>query len=1093
LGELLKRVKKSVIDRVSSPALIQKTSRIAKISCPTINSVSPRKRLFRLLDESFKLPVIWVSGPPGSGKTTLIANYVKTRNIPCLWYQVDEGDSDMATFYYYMGMAAKIAAPHKREPMPLLTSEYMAGVATFSRRYFEELFLRTATPFTIVFDNYHEIMDDSLLHEVIARGCEVIPDGMHIVIASRKDTPPDFARLRANNRIAFLDWNALRFTTGEIKDLLHIRGKKRQDTEMLQSMQQKTEGWVAGIILMMKSTLAENGNSAFFEASDQQQVFDYFASEMFDRMNGQTRDFLLKTAFPTRVSPEIAQKLTGIKRSGHILFELSRNHCFTERHVHEKPVYQYHPLFREFLIERAKKIFSEKEISIIRKQAAYFLRESGQVEDAALLLSESHDWQELIKLICDHAGSLAGQGRVKTIEDWIKAFPEEIAFSEPWLLYWLGVCRIPFSPDESKTLFKKAFSLFSNQHDIIGLYLTWSGIVDSLIHGTQTFQKLDKWIAVLYDLRREYPLIPSGEIEAHVATSMLMALTMRQPYHPEFELWAEKALTLSHQSSDINIKVLPLLALASHRLFSGELSKAITLIDSVREIAKTQNISPLIQIQLKDVETFYYWLAGVPDKQCRVVQEALELASAKGIHIMDSYLYGHGAACALCTGDLNTAWKFIERMAKNLDYLSAWQKAFYWYLKTRECLLNRDLSHAALSADLSLQFCKEAGMPQTEAVGHIGKSYVLIALGRFHEAAEYVIEAYTIGKAIQNHMVEFMCYLLQAELAYSQDDEISGRAWLAKAMTLGKEMGYGSSFYWLPSNMVNLCMKALEAGIEVEYVQNLIRKRDLVPAMPPVDIEEWPWHLMIYTLGRLEFIRKGKAVHFTGKIQQKPLMMLKTIIALGGKEIRKERITDLLWPDAEGDAAHSSFTTTLSRLRRLIESDHIIKFQDGMISIHDRYCWVDAWSFERIFRQAEKFWNKKEEKGAVTEAMRLTEKALQIYKGHFLPHDTECVWTISYRERLRSRFLRLVMNIGNHMEQTNQWKKAIEYYQRALEIDDLAEEFYQHLMICCYRLGQQSEAIEVYRRCHNTLQAVLGSDPSARTTTVYNLLFSGRR
>jgi ATP/maltotriose-dependent transcriptional regulator MalT len=115
---------------------------MSKITLPIFVGVYPRNRLFVLLDRMRKQPVIWISGPPGCGKTTLIASYLQTRKIPCLWYQIDEGDADPATFFYYLGQAAKRAAPRKKKNPPLLTPEYLQGISTFTFRYFEELYSR---------------------------------------------------------------------------------------------------------------------------------------------------------------------------------------------------------------------------------------------------------------------------------------------------------------------------------------------------------------------------------------------------------------------------------------------------------------------------------------------------------------------------------------------------------------------------------------------------------------------------------------------------------------------------------------------------------------------------------------------------------------------------------------------------------------------------------------------------------------------------------------------------------------------------------------------------------------------------------------
>ena len=120
------------------------TPSIAKIAKPSLSSVVVRRRLFRLLDR--KTPITWVTGPAGSGKTTLIASWLDSRGLPCLWYQVDAGDADLASFFYYLGMAGKQASRRMKKPLLLLTPEYLMDVPTFSRRFFENLCRRLKHP-----------------------------------------------------------------------------------------------------------------------------------------------------------------------------------------------------------------------------------------------------------------------------------------------------------------------------------------------------------------------------------------------------------------------------------------------------------------------------------------------------------------------------------------------------------------------------------------------------------------------------------------------------------------------------------------------------------------------------------------------------------------------------------------------------------------------------------------------------------------------------------------------------------------------------------------------------------------------------------
>jgi len=127
------------------------------------------------------------------------------------------------------------------------------------------------------------------------------------------------------------------------------------------------------------------------------------------------------------------------------------------------------------------------------------------------------------------------------------------------------------------------------------------------------------------------------------------------------------------------------------------------------------------------------------------------------------------------------------------------------------------------------------------------------------------------------------------------------------------------------------------------------------------------------------------------------------------------------------------------------------------------------------------------------QAAELTQKAINIYKGDFLARETEEPWSISIRERFRSKFLRNVSRLGNYWEQIGKYEKALECYERGLEVDSLAEELYRHLILCYQHLDRKAEALSVYNRCKRILTKTLGIEPSRETQTLYkNLLTSNR-
>lgn len=135
-----------------------KLTSMDKLTRPDPSGTFPREGLFRALDGAAARPVVWVSAPAGSGKTTLVSGWIESRGLPCLWYQVDEGDSDPASLFYYLGRAAMQADP-ELPSLPHFTPEYQLGIPTFSRSFFEQLSRRLKTPFALVFDECERLSD----------------------------------------------------------------------------------------------------------------------------------------------------------------------------------------------------------------------------------------------------------------------------------------------------------------------------------------------------------------------------------------------------------------------------------------------------------------------------------------------------------------------------------------------------------------------------------------------------------------------------------------------------------------------------------------------------------------------------------------------------------------------------------------------------------------------------------------------------------------------------------------------------------------------------------------------------------------------
>ena len=1077
----------------------KQTSPLAKLTKPKAAKVLMRKRLFTLLDDARKRPVIWICAPPGAGKTTLVASYLTNRKLPCLWYQIDEGDGDIASFFHYMAIAAKHAAPRFRKPLPNLTPEYLLGLPTFTRNYFRELYSRinpsvspltkggikrgvSKSGFVIVLDNYQDAPANSPLHETIQTGLFEIPDGINVIIISRVEPPSAFAGLRANNRMNIIGWNELYLSTEETSGIVQLKLHKRLSKEVIQELHNKTDGWAAGLVLMLERIRIEDIAKVSVHGFKTQAMFDYFASEIFQKLDEASQKILLQTAFLPIMTGRLAGQLTGSHQADVLLSELNRRNYFTIKKPLPDPVYQYHPLFRGFLLAQARQQLTDAQLIETQRKAAEILEGVGQYEDAVVLYRLSEDWASMARAILANAQAMIAQGRSQTLEEWIKQIPQAVIDEAPWLNYWLGACRVPFAPAEARNYFEQAYRLFKAQGDRTGMFLAWRGIVEAAQMELGDLKVLIRWITELELLLEQNPAYPSPELEAHIACAMFNILTLSQmtiaETDPKYQFWEERTESLALNSNDINLQIQAAFVLIVSRLWRGEFVKIESVLFRLQGWLKSGRATPLNQMTGITTEAMYNWLAGMPEQTLEKVQEGMIFARETGVHIWDFMLIEHGLCAAISINDQALIQKFLQDLSNNLEQARPLDVGFYHWCFAWESLRRGDVAIASQHAAKAEAM---AGM----AIGWMqGLIFAIVAdvlaeEGKYAEAKVRLTRLYDVAHHTQSHLLRIMALLIETQLSLKEGSEAQAIDLLSHAFSLAKQQGCFNFFGWRASVMTRLCTLALEQNIEVEYVQTLIKKRGLIP--PEGFISElWPWQIKIYTIGRFGLLIDGKPLQSSKKAQKKPLEMLKAIISLGGREVKEGEITDLLWPDAEGDAGHKSFEVTLIRLRRLIGNDKAIRLQDGLVTLDSRYCFVDVWNFERLIGKADALWKENKQ----TEAIQLYEKAINIYKGSFLKEDRQ-PYMLSLRERLNGKFTRLISRTGRYYEDAGDIKRAAELYQKGIEVNNLCEEIYQSLMLCYQRLGLKAEAIAAYHQCHNAMTAMLNTEPSAKTKEIY--------
>lgn len=1085
MGVISRPLRRQAAKAQRKPKVDKAAARVAKIAPPRLAGIYPRKHLFKALDHARRHPVVWIAAPAGYGKTTLVASYLKTRKLPTLWYQLDNGDADVATYFHYLGLAAKQAAPRVRWSLPEFTPEYFAALPVFARRYFEQLATRLPARTVAVLDNYQDVPSEALLHEVIHNGLSQIPQGMNLIIISRYPPPPAYVGDRANDIIAVIDPEALRLTEAESIGICRAR-RPRAPPKLVaataKQIHERSHGWAAAFVLMVKRSGDRQSLLTAPDHAAEEVMFDYFYRELFQKTNDETQELLLHTAFLPIVSPAAAAQLTKNPKAGHILARLHRDNFFTVRHAGSAPLYQYHPLLRDFLAAQVYRLLSGEQRIALMRASAGLLEQEGHIEDAVQLLQAAGDGAALALLIKQHAQVFLDSGRHHTVSAWLGKLPQALPESDPWLLFWQGACRFPFDTTDAREIFTQAYIGFRARSDATGIFLAWASTVEAIVFEWVDFSQLDRWIEDLDELMRLFPTFPSPQIEARVVSGMVAALMYQQPHHPHMEQWGQRLEAIVQHIPDPNARVL----LGAHLfvyylIWLGELAAADRMLQLIRP-PRGVKLSAIAEIMWQACVGNWYWIMNRPEEGLAAMTAAQRVADEQGVTLWNFIVNSLGADIHLSRGDLEAARPYIERLEQLLVPRRRMDVAHYLVYVAWLVGLRGDQARAVVAARETLAIVDAMGVMgrvRSSAFlchSHMGLAQLLHMAGESREALTHTSRALEMGMRIRSTGTQYWALWCQAWICFESGHEAEGYEHLRAAFALGRVQGYArlTFYYNNPEIFAKLCCRALAAGIEMDYARAMIREREL---LPPLDIpvpESWPWPIKVHALGRFAVRINDKPLKFDGKSKKKPLELLKALIAFGGRAVSEDRLAEALWPDAEADAAARALTTTLHRLRKLI-GEATIERQEGRLTLDARRCWVDAWSFERLLATLET--TSRSQNSA--DIPQLTDRLMTLYRGAFLQDDVDHPWVLSARERLQGKLLRLLESVGTTHARAQRHDEARRCFEKALEIDPLAEGFYRGLMQINLAAGRHAEARAVYRRCRKMLLLHFNCAPSA--------------
>jgi len=1048
---------------------------LAKLTRPTLHQVVHRERVYDQIDNARSRPLVWVTAPPGAGKTTAIASYIAANKVRALWYQVDTGDQDVASFFYYLSVAAYAQGARRKQDLPLLTPEYQADVSTYARHFFRLFFSRLKRPAMLVLDNYHELPKESVLHALLEHAVAEVPGDINLLVISRMEPPPECARLEASDKLSRIGNETLRLTVDETRDIVGLR--YGVDEGLVTELHTQSDGWAAGLTLTLERMKRHGKSLEEIRQDAQESVFDYFAGQIMKGTDPDVRDFLMRTALLPRMSAKMALQLSGNPNAARLLDEFYRRRLFIDRRGDE---YQYHDLFRAYLLAQVEQVYTELGQRELRARAGSVLEEVSQFPMAIALFAEALEWDSVVRILLSQAESLLSQGRGETLRQWIGLLPPEIRATNAWVDYWLGMSLIGMDPIAARKPLECAFHRFDDACDRLGALLAASSVVLAYFFEYACFTPLDAWATRIENLIRFITDFQSPAVELHAYAALLCAQVHRKPDAQSIEITISRigALMESDIAPDAKMLVAPRVL---HYLYhSQQVARASPYIGRIDALIEHEVVAPISR---------WSWLLSVgwcwtdcfePHSARRAYEAGLAVGRSNGLSLptLVELSYIGLAWTALQCGDTRAAEAYLANTAQVYD-LSRPVDAWLGQTVQGLILLEQGDTQKGLAAlQAAHQAALHTGVTLFEFYGEWILAAGLIEAGRYDEADCLLRKAgeWVASTAYSVHL----CAVEYVE-AYSALCRGNGPACaevLHRALTRAKASGYRMFILVCRPLVRRLLAFALREDIEPIYVRGLIRSARLEP--PARESTPWPWPIEIRTLGRFEILLDERPIEFGRKSPRKPLQLLKAIVAFGGTEVPAQKLIDALWPDLTPSSARQALDMTVIRLRRLLGDATAVVQAGGRFGIDTKCCWIDALAFEcrRSLIQDE----------TSSEPGQTAAEILTLYRGNFLEDDGDAPWLIPVRERLRSRFIECVSTLGGRCEERHDFVTALALYRRGIEADELAEPFYRGMMRCYAARKSKAEAMSVFRRLRQTLSVTLGIAPSPESLALFESL-----
>jgi LuxR family maltose regulon positive regulatory protein len=431
----------------------------------TLGRITPRPRLDARLEESLLAGcrLVLVTAPAGFGKSTLVSAWTQKQDLPHCWLSLDKSDNEPRQFLsYFVGALQKIDASLGASQVNRIQTADLADSDAVYADVMACLVNEIATlpaSFILVLDDCH-LLKNPVILRLLTFLIEHQPPQLHLILLTREDLLLPVSRLRVRRQLIEIRQADLQFTSQEAEDFLTTgMGVTRLTADDIHALEQRTEGWIAGLQLAALSLKYNPDPSRFihsFTGSDRY-ILDYLLEEVFTHQPVEIQTFLLSTSILDRFCASLCdavleeyeqQSSHSDDHSQRMLEQLERANLFLIPLDNQRRWYRYHHLFND-LLRHALNQTAAKKVPALHLSASRWLEANGFIQEAVKHAFLSQDWLFAAELVERHAWNMILHSQVAAVSEWCSRFPEAVISKRPALCIFHGwALIIAFKKDD---------------------------------------------------------------------------------------------------------------------------------------------------------------------------------------------------------------------------------------------------------------------------------------------------------------------------------------------------------------------------------------------------------------------------------------------------------------------------------------------------------------------------------------------------------------------------------------------------------------------------------------------------------------------